>query len=347
MKCKLCNSTKLMARQHLSSFADNDNFYHQVNINENLKWVSENPILKSYNSTPCYIYCLECNSSIEKDYKIDEFVVPKITQTEIVLDLDHTLFLVSYHHESEAPVYEDYYKTCIHKFTIDKVIYYVFPRPYLKEFIEYCENNFKKINIYTSATAEYAKELVSLLNISTDKLGFVKSRKDTFVDRSFKEFERQYLKKIDNALIIDDNNLVYSGYNNIIYKIPKFYDFTIENDTALFDFIQCHKNSAEIILKMPDSFDVNLFGHQEQKIVFSNLTIDDVNCIMDIIELNNVVLIKNFYNPYKRFTYQDNNGKIMCSYLSHDEYKKIYKLFKNKITSKKLLKSQFNISKKN
>lgn len=213
MKCEKCGSDKLIAKQMITSFRSN--IYYYVNT----KWVSENPMLKGYNSNPAHVICFDCHNYIKKDMVLTEVHIPKMDHPEITLDLDATLFHTEYYSINDKVPEE---LKMLYNFKIDNTTYYTRKRPYLDQFIEYCIKSFDTINIFTSASTDYANHLIELLKIPKDKMGYIKTRPYTVCDRSIKEFERLHLKRINNSLIIDDQPLVYDGFNNLIYKIPPF-----------------------------------------------------------------------------------------------------------------------------
>ena len=224
MKCVKCESDKLKA-YHRKNFDYLLNYSHS-------KWFYVNPTIQEFvfYSTPWEVLCLDCsnNFQIVSPKKIHSPNLAKFS--EIVFDLDHTLFNVegSYmplSQEKEAFKFSD---------PEGRFTYRVFPRPFVKELIEYCISRFECINFFTAATNWYAKELVSYLNIPETKLGFIKSREDTVRGRPL-SFDWEALKKMDNMLVVEDKPLVVEGYNNTIFKVTGFYGQS--DDKELLDLI--------------------------------------------------------------------------------------------------------------
>lgn len=133
----------------------------------------------------------------------------------IVLDIDETLI-----HTKMTPT------KCEHTFSIDKTSYYVKYRPYLAEFINFIFNNFDSINIWTAATYDYAKNIISkvLHTLLLDKsllykLKFFNTRQQVSIDGSKKLnklFNTEFAKSLNiletNTIMIDDKESVFN-YN--------------------------------------------------------------------------------------------------------------------------------------
>lgn len=87
----------------------------------------------------------------------------------LVLDLDETLVSVSLSEHPDA-----------FKFTLEKATYYGRKRPHLDLFLTYVFNRFETVNIWTAATADYARHVIK--NIMTPdqirRLKFIRTRED-------------------------------------------------------------------------------------------------------------------------------------------------------------------------
>jgi TFIIF-interacting CTD phosphatase-like protein len=144
----------------------------------------------------------------------------------IVLDIDETLI----HCKLEKPAYYDY------KFTISKVTYYIIYRPYLKEFFIYLFNNFDTINIWTAATKDYAKNIISKLLITFikdphkyKKIVEFRTRKDV-AQNGTKDLNKifnnkcsdEYNIKPYNTFMIDDKKYVFNKNTGNGIIIPAF-----------------------------------------------------------------------------------------------------------------------------
>jgi TFIIF-interacting CTD phosphatase-like protein len=219
MKCE-CGSPKLQA----------------INI-ENLdfvfnfvagKWIISDPEVKkkfSPRSKPFIVHCFACNGHFELENLHPQYS-PGIEHKEIVLDLDHTLIYAEYDDKEE---YEG--SDLIFKDPNSNFKYFIYARPHLKEFIKELEKRFNKINFYTAAVEWYAEAIITFLDISKEKIGFIKHRSHTEEGRHVK-FGKELLKLVDNSLIIEDKPHVIKGFNNVIFRVsPYFRDQT--SDKAL------------------------------------------------------------------------------------------------------------------
>jgi TFIIF-interacting CTD phosphatase-like protein len=141
----------------------------------------------------------------------------------IILDIDETLI----HTRMDACEAD-------HIFTIEKTKYYVLYRPYLHEFINFIFTNFETINLWTAATYDYAKNIVSrlLLNMLTDKsqlskLKFFNTRQQVSKDgakKLAKLFSTDYAKSLNiienNTIMIDDKPSVFNYNTGNGFIIP-------------------------------------------------------------------------------------------------------------------------------
>lgn len=268
MKCVNCNSSRFMlynmgctVRLELI----NDVLYFSNPFDNKLE----------YNSGKNFAcICSECKNCeyINLD-NFNEIHNREIKFDEITLDLDHTLI----HAESEDFISNEYIPDF--EFDIDNHFYGVFFRPYLKEFIAYLNDNFKKINIYTAASEIYAENIIEKLNIKN--LGFVKTRSDCIYDRSFL-FEREYLKFIDNNIIIDDKLHVINGTELSIIQAPLFH-YTKVDDKFLLETINNFKNYKPKKVLIKRDFELNLnFQCRGFTLSKENVNIDVLNYIIKL-----------------------------------------------------------------
>lgn len=235
MKCKKCGSTKLMAYNHRD--------FKSIMYYNSQKWILQSPTTNYiyYNSKySYYVRCLECHSDVDyqNTFIFDKVYKPKIEHKEIVLDLDGTLFYHNPYWQHEWTKWDIEMKIPDRDRTIKQI-----KRPYLDQFIKFCCERFEKINFFTSAEQWYAEILIKNLNIPKDKLGFIKTRKDTVRCRPI-TFEWELIKRLNNSFIIEDNFQVIEGYNNVVYEIKEYISRDPEKDDALLkliDFIKTHK----------------------------------------------------------------------------------------------------------
>ena len=141
----------------------------------------------------------------------------------IVLDIDETLIHTKM---TERP--------CEHCFSIEKTKYYVMYRPHLAEFINYIFSNFETVNIWTAATYDYAKNIISkiLHTLLIDKtqltrLKFFNTRQQVSVDgtkKLTKLFNTDFAKSLNiletNTIMIDDKPSVFNYNTGNGFIIP-------------------------------------------------------------------------------------------------------------------------------
>lgn len=325
MKC-LCGSKKLKAY----NFDDLNYIYYQIDN----YWVLENPLLTYFYSTQNYftIKCLNCQK-IWNENKISPKKSKKIDHKEIVLDLDHTLFYVD---SFEIKDFDFSFKDPKHNIT-----YYAKKRPYLDKSIRSLESRFEKINFFTSAMDWYADILISSLKINPLKIGFIKTRKDTYEARPL-SFDRELMKPLNDSLIIEDKPLIIDGYNNTIFKVSPYYG---GKDKELLTIIKnLSKEESEII--EPKYISGEIYFHiRKIKIKFSKLPIWFIKKILSLPnssqkELDKFNVIMPIFKPYIKIT--ENFSEIFFLDLSYNNYKKLMGYLKIYSKSKLLTKSSYN-----
>ena len=204
-------------------------------------------------------------------------------------------------------------------------------RPYLNKFLEYCEERFDKINIFTASMPEYAHEVIKNLGISKGKLGFVKTVKDTFLARTIK-FDREYIKKMNDSLIVEDKPHVVEGYNNSIIKIKPYYG--CDNDEELLRVIEV-LNQEETIVKLPKLFSGKLeFFLRGLSIEINDLTMDNIKEVLSIEpstqeELRELPHTTTYSKPI--MTFSNNEIKIVFNDVnSYEKYLELTRILKTK-----------------
>lgn len=150
----------------------------------------------------------------------------------IVLDIDETLL-----HSSIVNQPFDF------KFDIDGLTYYTKKRPHLKEFLEYCFENFN-VAIWTAADKDYAEVILQNINISKSDLLFFYTKQNCSIKYNSETRNYDIIKPLDkvkykislnNILIVDDIiETARNNYGNII-NIKKF--MGDDNDNELLKLI--------------------------------------------------------------------------------------------------------------
>ncbi len=131
----------------------------------------------------------------------------------LVLDIDETLI-----HATENPINDEW------DFQVFQ--YYVYKRPYLKKFLEYCESNFE-VGVWTTAGSDFAKLVAGKIFGNEYPLKFVWS-----VERCTRIFEPElqvfsYIKnlkklkrkgyKLEEIIMIDDTpSKLRKNYGNLV-----------------------------------------------------------------------------------------------------------------------------------
>lgn len=331
MNCPNCNSPKVIGYNPF-------NFKSLISLVDN-EWILQDPQVSYiyYHSKHRYFYrCSNCFSEIKKESNspIQKKFSPAINHNEIVLDLDGTLF---YHnHFDQRKIEWDLSIICpTTKFTIRQKA-----RPFLKEFITFCINHFDKINIFTASEDWYAEHLISYLEIPKNKIGYIKTRKDTVLKRPI-SFEREFVKEINNSFVIEDKPLVIEGHNNTVYHIKEYWGD--DRDRELKKLIKFIQNKKRKVINFNKKIDINfkLFLKKIQiktkKVPFS--LIKEIEA--SITSITHEEMIKGgVFTNLNSFPYfiSDYNGfQYQFSDLNYENYIRLINIIKSYIHQHKVL----------
>ena len=136
----------------------------------------------------------------------------------LILDLDETLiFATENKSEREAD------------FTVGQ--YFVYQRPFLNEFIEFCFEHFE-VAIWTTATRSYANEILQTILKTDQKLQFLWTRERCTLSFDEEEREHYFVKrmskirrcgyKLESVIVVDDSPNVWKcSYGNLV-RVNKF-----------------------------------------------------------------------------------------------------------------------------
>ena len=104
--------------------------------------------------------------------------------------------------------------------------YFVYKRPFLEAFLEFCFENFG-VAIWTTATKSYAEEILETILKDNQKLQFLwtrerctlayeeEERENYFVKRMYKIRRRGY--KLESVIVVDDSPNVWKcSYGNLV-----------------------------------------------------------------------------------------------------------------------------------
>lgn len=109
----------------------------------------------------------------------------QVTSKLLVLDLDETLIYGTQQELTVAP-----------NFVVGD--YFIYERPYLREFLDYCLAEFR-VAVWTSASDDYAVQVVSQLLGSVDKLVFLWARDRCTLQFDHREYVHLYTKNLKKA----------------------------------------------------------------------------------------------------------------------------------------------------
>lgn len=144
----------------------------------------------------------------------------------LILDLDETLIYATE---------EKLEREC--DFTVGQ--YSVYKRPYLKEFIEFCFENFD-VAVWTSSTQNYAVEIVEELFPSLDLLKFFYTRlrctirydeelQETYFEKMMSKIRRRKFD-LTKVIVIDDSPEKWrNSYGNLV-RVKPFYGETNDDE---------------------------------------------------------------------------------------------------------------------
>ena len=251
MKCIKCDSSNIIIFNRVTSKET------LISVKNNYL-VFQDPFVNHiyYNSRyPYEQMCLNCYDIKNYNNDISEVLSPMPSHKEITLDIDGTLIDRQYFHDEN-------WDTIDFKIKVPDMnkTYNIKKRPYLEEFIKFCSEHFKKINIYTAAETWWMEQVLNNIEIPKNKIGYLKTGKDTEWKRPI-SFEREHVKKVNNSLVIDDNYKGIEGYNNLVYHIPKYFytgSDSRNNDNELIKLKEFILTKKESKIKWSNSFKGNI-----------------------------------------------------------------------------------------
>jgi RNA polymerase II subunit A small phosphatase-like protein len=136
----------------------------------------------------------------------------------IILDLDETLI-----YATEKPLE---YKADFVLFESTPTPYFVYKRPYLESFLEFCFSDFQ-VAIWTSSADDYAEGIVKNVLLASQQPKFVWARKRCTYRRNLETYEYEWLKnlskvkrhgyKLENIIMVDDTPAkLAKHYGNLV-----------------------------------------------------------------------------------------------------------------------------------
>lgn len=323
MICKKCGSKNFIVYNQETGF--------RLELIENkLFFVDPLHTNFTYNSRFGFLcLCTSC-SQVENDFNIFHYKRIDFKETnfeEIILDLDHTLI----HAVDTFFLNED--EKCDFDLDLDRHKYKVFLRPDLEMFINFLNENFKKISIYTASIKEYADKIIPKLNIKN--IGEIKYRNSFNLDRSL-NWDKEYLKVVNNAIIIDNKPHVVLGTNNCIIKAQPFH-YLDKKDNFFQKTIKV-LNQKRKYKRIPSTYKLHLeFTCRNLKVISKNVHIKEIFHIIKT-EINQEEYLtsyklrgKNFYEIKKEryqyvFKIKKSDVYIKMHNISYIKYVEIMKL---------------------
>jgi hypothetical protein len=136
----------------------------------------------------------------------------------LVLDLDHTLVATA---ENDSQWKREYKSdTNMYYFVLDNELMWGRKRPYSKQFVRYCQNNFDMVGVWSAGTKEYVERIVENVWEELEKPAFIWSRKDCdhIID----------IKSDNNLFLYKPLSKVFNKYSNLNYTNTLILDDTIE-----------------------------------------------------------------------------------------------------------------------
>ncbi len=120
--------------------------------------------------------------------------------------------------------------------------YFVYKRPHLEYFLEFCFDNFD-VAIWTSSTEDYAQGIADNILLSSQQPKFVWARKRCTYRRNLETCEYEWLKnltkvkrhgyKLENVIMVDDTpSKLAKNYGNLL-PVKSFEGALIDNELQI------------------------------------------------------------------------------------------------------------------
>lgn len=124
-------------------------------------------------------------------------------------------------------------------FKLDQTTFYVNKRPHLDDFLDFCFKHFN-VSIITASTKDYASQIVENLKIK-DKIVKLITREDLVKEHylvqtlstGMKTYTSDYVKVINNGILVDDKDYIMQGENNKLIKVREYFPHNNEDDCLL------------------------------------------------------------------------------------------------------------------
>jgi Dullard-like phosphatase family protein len=141
----------------------------------------------------------------------------------VILDLDETLIHATeerLEHEPDFVLFEE-----------TPTPYFVYKRPHLESFLEFCFSNFE-VAIWTSSTEDYAEGIVKNILLSSQRPKFVWARKRCTYRRNLETYEYEWLKNLskvkrrgytlEQVVMVDDTPTKLAKYYGNLLPVKPF-----------------------------------------------------------------------------------------------------------------------------
>lgn len=334
MNCQKCQSTKLKAFH-------NHNFDYVLYFQDN-KWYYENPMISHpifFGQRKWVVVCQDCRSSQFMDTPKEIYSADINKHNEITFDLDHTL-IFAINPKDKKDFFENKKEDFLIELADEK--YFVFFRPHLKEFLNYCIKRFHKINFATAASADYALEVIKNFNLPESKLGTIKSRDSWELERC-PNFDREYMKTMNNSLMVEDKPLVVKGHGNNVIKVNHYWGRDDDNELLnIIPFLEAKEKKYKLPKEVNISIELFL---RKVKIPLVKFPIEKIQKILDLSTPTDQTL--NSYpvhtSRYQSFLSYDNKKQyISIIDLDYSEYCNLFKLISNFTNEKPLSEKEYS-----
>lgn len=272
----------------------------RVDLQED-RWVLVTPMKEISLNDKYKFYCFDCHEGASLDifrntikffhkgkkqsvkFSEEELIIyqPQYKTKKIVLDLDSTLLKVNSYRESEDEADFEFQAEDYEKFTVKGFI-----RPYAKEFIQFLRDNDYNIEVCTASLPKDAKAKVDALGLSDVPLRTIKDLSGPY--RTAMAFEKEYIKKMNGVIAVDDKPEVIYGRDNIILTPVDW--IGNKEDKDLQELIKLLKDPPTKEIRFPDKFKVTLADWFFAEKNDMNLQIKGFLTLSDILKFEKILV---------------------------------------------------------
>mgnify|MGYP002778968918 CR=1 FL=1 len=157
-----------------------------------------------------------------------------MTEKLLILDLDETLIYATETRLEHPPNFTLFENT--------EQPYFVYKRPHLETFLEFCFAKFE-VAIWTSSSEDYARGVVDNILTSLQKPVFVWARTRCTYQRNPETYEYEWLKnltklkrrgyKLENVVMVDDTPTKLAKHYGNLVPVKSFEGNDLDNELSL------------------------------------------------------------------------------------------------------------------